>query len=250
MNIGINTGSCSKETIFHPVRVPTSTNFHFFAIILYLMMTSLGSGLSISKPNHYSNNNMNNWSSSSSHITKEVNAGTVQLQVIESNDDPFLQYRFRMQVDCLPRTAFDACLEFNWKMGGGLMFVPKPIVRCSGDVVTGEGFERLILPVGLRERIVTSSRPVDDRSVGYMNYKVVNPSILTFYPVNYHRGEITFVPSSLSESKRKTSATEIVWVVKVIPMTCWKSFVTFLTKFVIETYLKNLSRYLESRRKT
>jgi len=179
-----------------------------------------------------------------------MNAGLVQMHVIESNDDPFIQYRFRMQLNCPPRTAFDACLEFNWKMGGGLMFVPKPIVRCSGDVVTGEGFERLILPVGLRERIDTSSRPVDDRSAGYMNYKVVNPSILTFYPVNYHRGEIAFLPSSLSESKREASVTEIVWIVKVIPMTCWKSFVTFLTKFVIETYMKNLSRYLESRRKT
>ena len=73
----------------------------------------------------------------------------------------------------------------------GAVPIPPPIVLDQGDPETGEGFERLLIPIGLRERCLTKLLTDDGRN-GEVTYQVVNPSWITCFPAHSHMGSVRF----------------------------------------------------------
>lgn len=142
--------------------------------------------------------------------------------------------------------AYDTWINFGWRQGGGLWFVPTPRILVEGDVSTGEGMERMILPVCLREKILEGKRPHSHGDAGnFQNnngriiYKVMNPSVMTFYPVIDHEGEIVVsIPDN-------NSLCNLLWTVRVIPMTGFKWFVRSMTTFIIKRYILNIRQKLK-----
>ena len=160
-------------------------------------------------------------------------------------DRPMITFTFQCIIplqNLSIQEIYDECIDFNWRRGGGLWFVPPPIIIERGDGVTGEGMERMILPVLLRERIILGSRPTHAHdhaqgNIARIIYKVMNPSIWTFYPVKYHQGEILF-------EELQEGTCQLKWIVRVCPMFACRAFVRASTTFIITKYITNLRETL------
>ena len=109
----------------------------------------------------------------------------------------------------------------------------------------GVGFERLILPPGLRERIlaIEMSDKKEDQQWARVAYGVMNPSWLTCYPAYSHRGEVMF--SELQEGHRDgTGSSEMRWAIEVQPRVNGERAVKFLTNLIVPAFAKNLAQRL------
>ena len=155
----------------------------------------------------------------------------------DENNGPTITLTFQSTIthreNITTQLIYDKCVDFCWRKGGGLWFVPSPIILEDGNKRTGEGMERMILPVFLREKIIEGYRPCGENDEGRIIYKVMNPSLLTFYPVTYHRGEIIF-------QRVQDDIYKLKWIVKVCPIYACEGFVRFLTKFIVAKYIENL----------
>ncbi len=109
----------------------------------------------------------------------------------------------------------------------------------------GVGFERLILPPGLRERIlaIDMSEKKEDQQWARVAYGVMNPSWLTCYPAFSHRGEVMF--SELQEGHRGgTGSSEMRWAIEVQPRVNGERAVKFVTNLIVPAFANNLAQRL------
>lgn len=122
--------------------------------------------------------------------------------------------------------------------------MPPPIVLDEGEGATRVGYERLILPPGLRERVLGIERG-GEADGGEVNggercsvaYTVVNPSWLTCYPAHTHRGDVEFSAIDKSSGRSKMR-----WTVAVRPQLGGAFVVRQLTSFIIPAFSRNMAR--------
>ena len=141
-----------------------------------------------------------------------------------------------------PTDAADAwlrCLADN-DLGVPL---PPPIVLNEGDAATREGWERLVLPPGLRERVLRVERTADAARVEYI---VVNPSWWTCYPAHSHHGAVAFAPGGGGGSSGSGSdaTTTLTWTVAVRPCRGGAPLVRLLTSTIVPAFTRNLAARL------
>ena len=150
------------------------------------------------------------------------------------NNDDAVAVSFEAGVCVSATEAFDECVDFVWRRGAGLP-LPPPVILSSGDPVTGANLERMIVPSFLRERVTRA-----DRVQGELDYEVVNPGILTFYPVSEHAGSIRFAASPTD------NATSLMrWEVEAVALPLCAPFVRFFTSFIVNACIVNLQRHCE-----
>ena len=112
--------------------------------------------------------------------------------------------------------------------------MPPPIVLDEGNADRA-GYERLILPPGLRERVTSVER---SEAFAKCDYEVVNPSWLTCYPAHTHRGEVSFQAAADADG-RPTS--RMTWRVCVRPQRLGGWAVRLLTDLIVPAFARNLA---------
>jgi len=118
--------------------------------------------------------------------------------------------------------------------------LPPPIVLNEGDAATREGWERLIVPPGLRERVLRVERTADAARV---EYTVVNPSWLTCYPAHSHHGAVAFAASGGGNGDAAPTTT-LTWTVAVRPCRGGAPLVRLLTSTIVPAFTRNLAARL------
>jgi hypothetical protein len=123
--------------------------------------------------------------------------------------------------------------------------LPPPIVLNEGGKNCA-GYERLVLPPGLRERVlgVEKDSRGDRASVAYT---VVNPSWLTCYPAFTHRGDVVFTALD-GDGGGSSSSSLMHWTVAVRPMRFGTPIVRSLTNLIVPAFAKNLQGRLNEQR--
>jgi hypothetical protein len=129
-----------------------------------------------------------------------------------------------------PGAALDAWLDCLADNDLGVP-MPPPIVVSQGDA-SKEGWERLVVPPGLRERVVRVVRGDEGAAV---EYTVVNPGWATCYPAHTHAGAVAFAPSADGR------ATEMTWTVAVRPRRGGAPLVRGLTSLIVPAFARNLA---------
>ena len=127
-----------------------------------------------------------------------------------------------------PADALSAWLSFVWDDGGGLP-LPPPIGLDRGDAA-GDGRTRLIVPPGLRERVLSVDASRDE-----ITYTVDNPGLLT-YPVHTHEGRVRF--------RNDAGGAAMEWVVAVRPLRGCRPLVCAATESIVTTLARNLRSHL------
>lgn len=138
-----------------------------------------------------------------------------------------------------PSEALDAWLQCLADGDLGVP-MPPPIVLAPGDEATRVGYERLILPPGLRERVIDIQRG-DDGAPARCEYTVVNPSWLTCYPVHTHRGEVV-----LSPAEGGGGGVLMTWRVFVRPLRGGAPVVRALTSLIVPAFARTLASRLDA----
>ena len=133
---------------------------------------------------------------------------------------------------CRPAAAADAWLQCLADNGLGVP-LPPPIVLNEGDKATREGWERLVLPPGLRERILRVERTAD---AALVEYTVVNPSWITCYPAHSHLGTVAFTPGG-----GDGGTTTMRWTVAARPCRGGAPLVRLLTSTIVPAFARNLA---------
>ena len=128
-----------------------------------------------------------------------------------------------------PEAAVGAWLQC---LDDGDLGVPMPphVVVSRGDE-SRAGYERLILPPGLRERVTRVERTA-------LEYTVLNPAWRTCYPAHTHRGEVAF---ALCEDAGGGACTRMVWRVCVRPQRYGRWAVELLTTLIVPAFARNLA---------
>lgn len=139
--------------------------------------------------------------------------------------------RHKLPTGVTPTQAYLRCVQIWREENLGLpWFVPFPILRNRGDDQTGVGLEVMrIPPFGLREGITDAHYVNDDSSSCWMEYKVLNPSWLT-WPVRSHRGLITFQPTTEEDENVHTT---LEWRVEWVSLPLVHEVVQFFTRLII-----------------
>ena len=112
--------------------------------------------------------------------------------------------------------------------------MPPPIVTAQGDA-SWQGYERLVLPPGLRERVTCVERGDGPDAAARCEYQVVNPGWLRCYPVHSHLGAVDFAPSADGAS------TTMSWTVSVRPQRLARPVVRALTNAIVPAFARNLA---------
>ena len=121
--------------------------------------------------------------------------------------------------------------------------LPPPIVlNEAGNNYAG--YERLVLPPGLRERVLAVDKDscADRASVAYT---VINPSWLTCYPAFTHRGDVVFTALD-GDGGGSSSSSLMHWTVAVRPMRFGTPIVRSLTNLIVPAFAKNLQGRLNN----
>ena len=122
--------------------------------------------------------------------------------------------------------------------------IPPPITVAEGErdgARNGEGYERLLVPPGLRERVLRVRGAADGEGGGAeLAYAVLNPSWLTCYPAHTHRGDVAFEPDAAAADR-----TTMRWRVCVRPMRGGEPVVRGLTSLIVPAFARALSRRLD-----
>ena len=119
-------------------------------------------------------------------------------------------------------------------LGLPLPMLPPVVLNEGAD--SGSGYERLILPPGLRERLLEVDDGEGAASTTSLSYSVMNPSWLTCYPVHSHRGDVNF---RSVDAEHKASA--LRWVIAVRPMRGGAALVRALTELIVPAFTSNLA---------
>jgi len=133
-----------------------------------------------------------------------------------------------------PQTALDAWLECVWARGEGLPLPPPLHLERRAD---GRVIERMVLPPGLREKVVSMQEAPEENAAGAgggdtrsgaacLDYRVLNPGWLT-YPVHAHRGTVRF------RRDAEADALEMRWIVAVRPYRGCGPLVKAFTSLII-----------------
>jgi hypothetical protein len=135
-----------------------------------------------------------------------------------------------------PSSGYQATLQ-AWKENLGLWFLPPPFILEQGHPETGVGFVLMrIPPAGLREGIVDCEWIEGERQQVRMDYKVLNPSSIT-WPVTDHKGEILWRAAA---SSKGGGDAELEWTVRwtPLPVISWFPYgdeaLMAITRFIIE----------------
>jgi len=119
-------------------------------------------------------------------------------------------------------------------LGLPLPMLPPIVLNEGAD--SGSGYERLILPPGLRERLLEVDDGGGAATTTSLSYSVMNPSWLTCYPAHSHRGDVTF---RSVDAEHKASA--LRWVIAVRPMRGGAALVRALTELIVPAFTTNLA---------
>ena len=108
---------------------------------------------------------------------------------------------------------------------------------------SGVGYERLVVPPGLRERVKRVERSAERALI---EYYVVNPSWLTCYPAHTHRGDVAFEPGAGGDGDAAAADwTTMRWRVSVRPMRGGAPAVRALTSVIVPAFARALARRLD-----
>lgn len=143
---------------------------------------------------------------------------------------PEVEVVFRRTLAASAPDAWHAWRTQLWQRGGGLP-LPPPVDLGGGT--------RLVLPPGLLERVLVSDRPTL-RHV----YTVLNPGVLSLYPVSEHEGVVAFRDMEHPRAAAWTAARgrgelapqcELIWSVRLRPLRCDArvGFARLLTNLIV-----------------
>jgi hypothetical protein len=130
--------------------------------------------------------------------------------------------------------------------------MPPPVVLDEGAADgTRVGYERLILPPGLRERVLEVER---GEAHARVSYTVVNPSWLTCYPAHTHRGDVEFSAADGNDDNDDygegagSGQSKMRWTIDVRPQRGGELVVRQLTNLIVPAFSRNLLRRLREDR--
>ena len=130
------------------------------------------------------------------------------------------------------QTVISEWKSFVWKQGGKLPFCYPPISSSFYD----EGNTRMYFPPGLIERI-TDIKTNDEKEI---QYRVINPGYISFYPVHSHKGRVRFIPEG--------NVLKMIWQVEIRPKQPY-AFVKGFTSTIVSTLSHNFQQYLLQKKK-
>lgn len=151
-------------------------------------------------------------------------------------------FTLEARLSASPATCVDAWLGCfrDGELGLPLPMLP-PVMLDEGDS-GGVGYERLILPPGLKERVLEVERGGDgsdgEECSARLAYTVANPAWRVTFPVHSHRGDVSFTSSADGGSRMR-------WTVSVRPMRRGAPLVRLLTETIVPAFARNLAARLE-----
>lgn len=165
---------------------------------------------------------------------------------------------FPTHVDTKSTELVQEWLDFTWKRGGKVPWLPPPIPlsksitlrvvpivasnQCPEDrhklsTTTSslvDPITRFLLPPGLIEQVT-------DYNHECIAYKVCNPSVWTFYPVTWHTGKVNFLPTTITTKSYQLWTMK--WTVQVRPYHKMNWFVKTFTELIVGVLSRSFQQH-------